>query len=50
MFETWYKMTSMIRAGLDISPVITHHYPIDRFEEAFHTMIGGQSGKVVLDW
>jgi len=50
MFETWYKMSSMLRAGLDISPVITHRYPFTRFEEAFATMISGQSGKVVLDW
>jgi threonine 3-dehydrogenase len=50
MFETWYKMSSMLRAGLDISPVITHRYPFTRFEDAFATMISGQSGKVVLDW
>lgn len=50
MFETWYKMGSMIRAGLDISPVITHRYHYSEFETAFQTMISGHSGKVVLDW
>ena len=50
MFETWYKMSSMIRAGLDISPVITHRYHYSEYEKAFQTMISGQSGKVVLDW
>ena len=50
MFETWYKMSSMIRAGLDVSPVITHRFPIDRFKEGFETMMSGQSGKIVLDW
>lgn len=50
MFETWYKMSSMIRAGLDISPVITHRFPISQFKEGFETMMSGQSGKVVLDW
>ncbi len=50
MFETWYKMTSMIRAGLDISAVITHRYHYTDFTEAFETMLPGQSGKVVLDW
>ncbi|MBJ6911185.1 L-threonine 3-dehydrogenase, partial [Vibrio cholerae] len=25
MFETWYKMASLIQSGLDISPIITHH-------------------------
>jgi threonine 3-dehydrogenase len=50
MFETWYKVSSMIRAGLDVSPVITHRYHYSEFEKAFQTMISGQSGKVVLDW
>ena len=50
MFETWYKMSSMVRAGLDISPVITHRFPVAEFETGFETMMSGQSGKVVLDW
>ncbi len=50
MYETWYKMTAMIQTGLDISPVITHRLPFTDFEEGFATMIGGQSGKVVLHW
>lgn len=50
MFETWYKMTSMIRAGLDISPVITHRYHYTDFVKGFETMLSGQSGKVVLNW
>jgi threonine 3-dehydrogenase len=50
MFETWYKMSSMIRAGLDISPVITHRFPVAQFKKGFETMMSGQSGKVVLDW
>lgn len=50
MFETWYKMSSMVRAGLDISPVITHRYHYTDFEQGFATMMSGQSGKVVLDW
>lgn len=50
MFETWYKMTSMIKAGLDINPVITHKYHYTDFTKGFETMLSGQSGKVVLDW
>ncbi len=50
MFETWYKMSSMLRAGLDISPVISHRYPVADFAEAFQTMMSGKSGKIVLDW
>lgn len=50
MFETWYKMTSMLGSGLDITPLITHHFPIEDYEAAFEVMRSGQSGKVVLDW
>ena len=50
MFETWYKMSNMLRAGLDISPVITHRYHYTGFKEAFATMMSGRSGKIVLDW
>jgi threonine 3-dehydrogenase len=50
MYETWYKMTTMIQSGLDISPVITHRFPVHLFEEGFKVMNSGRSGKVVLDW
>jgi threonine 3-dehydrogenase len=50
IFETWYKMTSMLQSGLEISPILTHHFPVARFEEGFQVMRSGQSGKVVLDW
>jgi threonine 3-dehydrogenase len=50
MFETWYKMSSMLQSGLDISPIITHRLGIDDYREGFETMASGASGKVVLDW
>jgi threonine 3-dehydrogenase len=50
MFETWYKMSSMLQSGLDISPVITHHLPIAEYRTAFETMGTGKSGKIILDW
>ena len=50
MFETWYKMASMLQSGLNIEPVITHHYGIDEFVPAFQLMESGQSGKVILHW
>lgn len=50
MYETWYKMTAMIQSGLDISPVITHHYKYTDFAEAFRVMDSGESGKVILEW
>lgn len=50
MYETWYKMTSVLQSGLDISPVITHRLPVDEFHKGFEIMGSGQSGKVILDW
>ena len=50
MFETWYKMSSMVRAGLDPSAVITHEFDASDFQNAFETMLSGKSGKVVLRW
>jgi threonine 3-dehydrogenase len=50
MFETWYKMASMLQSGLDVSPVITHHYAIQDFQQGFDVMNSGKSGKVILDW
>ena len=50
MFETWYKMASMLQSGLDISPVITHHFDVADFRQAFELMESGQSGKVILNW
>ncbi|MFA4964516.1 MAG: L-threonine 3-dehydrogenase [Thermoleophilia bacterium] len=50
MFETWYKMTAMVQSGLDVTPVITHHFPVADYEEAFAIMRSGHSGKVILEW
>ena len=46
MYETWYQMSVMIDAGLDISPVITHRFPFTGFEEAFAVAASGDAGKV----
>jgi threonine 3-dehydrogenase len=50
MFETWYKMSSMLQSGLNIEPVITHHFPISEYLPAFELMESGQTGKVILNW
>ena len=50
MFETWYKMASLLQSGLDLSPIISHRFSVDDFQKGFDTMGSGQSGKVILDW
>lgn len=50
MYDTWYKMSTMIDSGLDLQPIITHRLPYRAFEDGFHAMNNGQAAKVVLDW
>ncbi len=50
MFETWYKMGSMLQSGLDVSPIITHEFDYTDYEHAFSIMRSGNSGKVILNW
>lgn len=50
MYETWYKMTVMLQAGLDIRPVITHRFHVSEWERGFEVMQSGESGKVLLYW
>ena len=50
MYETWYKMTTMLQSGLDISGLITHRFAAADFMQGFALMASGQSGKVILDW
>jgi threonine 3-dehydrogenase len=48
LFETWYRLAGLFRAGLNIEPIVTHRFPLEQFEKGFELMHGGQCGKVVL--
>ncbi|MHB8815182.1 MAG: L-threonine 3-dehydrogenase [Steroidobacteraceae bacterium] len=50
MFETWYKMASLLQSGLKLEPIITHHLPVQEYAQAFNIMGSGRSGKVIMDW
>jgi threonine 3-dehydrogenase len=50
IFETWYKMQTMLKSGLDIAPVITHRFPFDEYQEGFDVMLSGRAGKVILEF
>ena len=50
IFETWYKMTTMLQSGLNLDPLITHRLPYTEFEQGFAAAIAGEAGKVVLRW
>jgi len=50
MFETWYTMISMLQSGLNVKPVLTHHFPYTEFQKGFDILRTGNAGKVILDW
>jgi len=50
MYETWYKMSQMLKSGLDIQPVITHQFDIKDYQQAFDVVHSGECGKVILNW
>lgn len=50
IFETWYKMQTMLQSGLDISAVLTHRFRFSDYEQAFAVMRTGNCGKVILEF
>lgn len=50
MFETWYKMVSLVKSGLNVEEIITHRLPVQNYLEGFELMKAGNCGKVILDW
>ena len=49
MWETWYMMRQMLLSGIDLTPVITHHFSFDDFQKGFDVMVSGKCGKVILE-
>ena len=50
MYETWYKMTQMLRSGLNVSKIVTHKLPVNEYEKAFSIVESGECGKVIMVW
>jgi threonine 3-dehydrogenase len=49
LFTTWETMSNLLASGtVDVTPVITHRFPLEEFEQAFQAMDSGRSGKVLL--
>jgi threonine 3-dehydrogenase len=49
MYETWFQAEALIRdRGVDLSPVITHRLPLDRFDEAMRLLENGEASKILL--
>ncbi len=49
IFRTWIIVSHFLSSGrLDVSPVITHKFPLKDFEKGMNLMEKGMSGKVIL--
>lgn len=49
LWETWYQARGLLRSGaVDLSPVVTHRFPLEEYERAFELMASGECGKVIL--
>lgn len=48
IWRTWEQATALLRKGLDVTPVITHRLPLERFEDAFTLLGSAHAGKVIL--
>ena len=51
MFDTWREMGELLNSGrLDISPVITHRLPLEKFSQAFDLLTKNpiEAGKIIL--
>ena len=49
MFETWHQTRGLLESGkVDISPIISHHLPLEDYELAFQLMLSGEADKIAL--
>jgi threonine 3-dehydrogenase len=49
IFRTWEQTSTLLATGMvDPTPVITHRFPLEQFQEAFAVVTSGRSGKVIL--
>ena len=50
MYDTWHQMTRFLRSGkFDPTPVITHRFPLEAFDDAIRAIRSGEAGKVVFE-
>jgi threonine 3-dehydrogenase len=50
MYDTWIQMRSFLRSGkFDPTPVITHRFPLEAYDDAMAVIKSGDAGKVVFE-
>jgi threonine 3-dehydrogenase len=49
LFRTWEQTSTLLATGMvDPTPVITHRFSLEEYEQAFDAVTSGRSGKVIL--
>jgi threonine 3-dehydrogenase len=48
MYQTWEQVRGLLASGLDVSSVVTHVLPLEKFEEGLGLMERGECGKAIL--
>ncbi len=50
MYKSWYLAEEFLTSGrVDITPVITHTFPLEKIEDAILLAESGDAGKVIID-
>ncbi|HET7551010.1 MAG TPA: L-threonine 3-dehydrogenase [Gemmatimonadaceae bacterium] len=50
MYDTWLQMTRFLRSReFDPTPVITHRFPLECFDDAIRAIKSGEAGKVIFE-
>ena len=50
MYDTWHQMTRFLRSGqFDPTPVITHRFPLEAYDDAIRAIQSGEAGKVIFE-
>lgn len=50
MFSNWAEASDIIDSGqIDLSPIITHHFPLEDFDNAFELAASATTGKILFD-
>ena len=50
IYRTWPEIESLVaEKKIDITQIITHRFPMSKFEDAFKILFGGSACKIMLD-
>jgi threonine 3-dehydrogenase len=49
IFHTWEETEALVADGkVDVNALISHRFPMSKFEDAFQVLFGGKGCKIVL--